>query len=80
MIDRTIQTVIDARTLPSCQERHAAIFNTFDNLSEGEALEVNIDHDPRPLKGKFEEQRTGRFTWDYLEAGPVVWRVRIGRI
>jgi uncharacterized protein (DUF2249 family) len=26
-----------------------------------------------------EAERTGQFTWDYLEEGPEAWRVRIGR-
>ena len=37
------------------------------------------DHDPLPLRYQFEAQYAGEFTWDYLEAGPTVWRVRIGR-
>ena len=37
------------------------------------------DHDPLPLRYQFEAQYAGEFTWDYLESGPKVWRVRIGR-
>jgi uncharacterized protein (DUF2249 family) len=37
------------------------------------------DHDPFPLRYQFEATRTGQFSWDYLEAGPVVWRVAIGK-
>jgi uncharacterized protein (DUF2249 family) len=38
------------------------------------------DHDPRPLRYQFEAEHAGRYSWDYLEAGPEVWRVRIGRL
>jgi uncharacterized protein (DUF2249 family) len=38
------------------------------------------DHDPRPLRYQFEAQYAGEYTWEYLEAGPAVWRVRIGRV
>jgi uncharacterized protein (DUF2249 family) len=37
------------------------------------------DHDPKPLRYQLEAEHAGRFTWDYLKAGPDVWRVRIGR-
>ena len=37
------------------------------------------DHDPKPLRYQFEAEHAGQFTWEYLESGPEVWRVRIGR-
>jgi uncharacterized protein (DUF2249 family) len=37
------------------------------------------DHDPRPLRRQFETRCADRFSWDYLEQGRAVWRVRIGR-
>ncbi|MEZ5160013.1 MAG: DUF2249 domain-containing protein [Marmoricola sp.] len=37
------------------------------------------DHDPKPLWYQFSAEYPDRFTWDYLESGPDVWRVRIGR-
>ena len=37
------------------------------------------DHDPRPLHYEIQAERPGRFDWEYLERGPEVWRVRIGR-
>jgi uncharacterized protein (DUF2249 family) len=38
------------------------------------------DHDPKPLRYQLEAENTGEFSWDYLEQGPEVWRVRIGRV
>jgi len=37
------------------------------------------DHDPKPLWYQFEAEYAGAFAWDYLEQGPEVWRVRVGR-
>jgi uncharacterized protein (DUF2249 family) len=37
------------------------------------------DHDPKPLRYQFEAEHAGEFTWDAVESGPEVWRVRIGR-
>ncbi|HEU4849079.1 MAG TPA: DUF2249 domain-containing protein [Terrimesophilobacter sp.] len=36
--------------------------------------------DPKPLYYQFEAEHTGEFSWDHLEQGPDVWRVRIGRV
>jgi uncharacterized protein (DUF2249 family) len=37
------------------------------------------DHDPKPLYYQFKVEHAREFTWDYLEQGPEVWRVRIGK-
>src|SRR5579872_4156455 len=61
------------------RERHTQIFDTFISLKPGEAFILINDHDPRPLYYQFQAEHTGQFSWDYLEQGPEVWRVRIGR-
>ncbi|GGV00404.1 hypothetical protein GCM10010182_17060 [Actinomadura cremea] len=41
---------------------------------------VQLDAVPgRAGRNQFAAEHSGRFTWDYLESGPEVWRVRIGR-
>jgi uncharacterized protein (DUF2249 family) len=55
------------------------IFATYGNLSPGEGFVLVNDHDPQPLRYQFEAEYLGDFTWDYLESGPEMWRVRIGR-
>jgi uncharacterized protein (DUF2249 family) len=55
------------------------IFETFEALDPGAGFELVNDHDPKPLYYQMAAERPGTFTWDYLEEGPVVWRVRIGR-
>ncbi len=69
---------LDVRRFPHGQ-RHDVIFTTFDSLAEGGGFVLVNDHDPRPLRYQFEAQHAGGYSWDYLQAGPDVWRVRISR-
>lgn len=73
-----IQSTIDVRTIAP-HERHALIFSSFNALPQGGALELLNDHDPAPLYRQFKSNFHGLFTWDYLEQGPELWRVRIGK-
>lgn len=61
------------------RDRHTQIFETFGALEPGAAFVLVNDHDPKPLYYQFQAENTGEFTWDYLEEGPEVWRVRISR-
>lgn len=69
---------LDVRPLAPAQ-RHQAIFAAYHALTPGECFVLVNDHDPRPLRYQFEAEYPDEHTWDYLEAGPAVWRVRIGR-
>jgi uncharacterized protein (DUF2249 family) len=69
---------LDVREIPPAR-RHTLIFHTYEALEPGRAFVLVNDHDPKPLYYQFEAERRGEFTWDYLEQGPQVWRVRIGR-
>jgi len=69
---------LDVRALAPAQ-RHERIFASYGALEPGSAFVLVNDHDPKPLRYQFEAEHSGEFTWDVLEAGPVVWRVRIGR-
>ena len=71
-------TTVDVRnTIP--RERHPLIFNTFRNLVPGDAFVLVNDHDPKPLYYQFQAELGEAFQWEYLESGPEVWKVRIGR-
>lgn len=59
--------------------RHELIFETYDALAPGTGFELVNDHDPKPLYYQLAAEHPDQFTWDYLEEGPAVWRVRIGR-
>jgi uncharacterized protein (DUF2249 family) len=69
---------LDIRAIPPAQ-RHPLIFQRFEALAPGESFVLVNDHDPKPLYYQFQAERTGAFTWEYLEQGPEAWRVRLGR-
>ncbi|TWP36676.1 DUF2249 domain-containing protein [Leekyejoonella antrihumi] len=71
--------ILDVRTeIP--KRRHELIFETFTDLTPGSAYVLVNDHDPKPLYYQFEAEHAGSYSWEYLEEGPEVWRVRIGRV
>ena len=74
----TVPGTLDVREVAP-RDRHPLIFGTFDRLAPGESFVLVNDHDPRPLYYQFQAEQPGQFHWEYLEQGPEVWRVRIGR-
>lgn len=70
--------VVDVREIPHGQ-RHPRIFARFARLAPGEGFTLVNNHDPKPLRREFQAAHPGGHTWDYLESGPEVWRVRIGK-
>ena len=70
--------IIDVREIAP-NIRHPLIFTTFDHLSPGEAFCIINDHDPKPLFYRLSADRPGMVSWQYLESGPDVWRIRISR-
>ncbi|MDN5794756.1 MAG: DUF2249 domain-containing protein [Intrasporangium sp.] len=69
---------LDVRSEPPAR-RHDLILGTYHDLTPGAGFELVNDHDPKPLFYQFDAEYKDQFTWDYLEQGPEVWRVRIGR-
>ena len=70
--------VLDVRAeIPA--RRHELIFATYGDLGAGDGFILVNDHDPKPLYYQFAAEHPNQFEWDYLEQGPQVWRVRIGR-
>lgn len=78
MCAAVVEKTVDVRTIAPAQ-RHPLIFGAFENLTPDETFVLVNDHDPKPLFYQFQAEYTGQFKWDYLERGPEVWRVRIGR-
>lgn len=62
------------------QLKHKVIFETFNGLASSEAMLLINDHDPMPLRFQFEAMHKGAFTWEYLEQGPAVFKVKIGKV
>lgn len=71
-------TPLDVRTIIA-RERHPLIFGTFRKLAPGDAFLLVNDHDPKPLYYQFQAELGEPFQWEYLESGPEVWKVRIGK-
>jgi len=69
---------IDVRTIIP-RERHPLIFDTFNQLAPGEAFLLVNDHDPKPLYYQFRAELGDLVQWEYIESGPEVWKVRIGK-
>ena len=75
----TSSTRVDVREVAP-RDRHPLIFSTFRSLGAGQTMELVNDHDPRPLYDQMQAEQPGRFSWDYVENGPDVWRVRIVKL
>lgn len=71
--------VLDVREIPPW-ERHPKIFDTFDNLESGQAIQLINDHDPRPLHYEFMHEREGQFEWDSEEKSPREWVATIKKL
>lgn len=70
---------IDLRPIAP-RDRHALVFARFDALQSGQAIELVNDHDPQALRVQFDDRAFGRYEWRFVESGPAVWRVRIGKL
>lgn len=78
-ITKTEPALIDVRALIPMQ-RHQKILQLVDELMPGDAFVLVNDHDPKPLYYQLEAEHPQQFSWTYLESGPEVWRVLIGKI
>ncbi|MGH6677971.1 MAG: DUF2249 domain-containing protein [Bradyrhizobium sp.] len=72
-------SIIDVRELPPAQ-RHQKIFQLVNELAVGGSFVLVNDHDPKPLYYQLEAEYPKMFSWTYLDTGPTVWRVEIGKL
>jgi uncharacterized protein (DUF2249 family) len=72
------ENILDVRNVVPF-ERHRLIFETFYNLKEGENFILINDHDPKPLYYQFKYELEGQFNWEYIQSGPDVWKIIIGK-
>lgn len=70
---------LDVRALAK-PDKHPRIFATFGALAVGESFVLVNNHDPRHLRQEFDADHAGAFDWEYLDRGPKLWRIRIGRV
>ena len=71
--------VVDVRSLVPAQ-RHTKFFQLVNELGPQSSFVLVNDHDPKPLYYQLEAEYPKQFSWTYLERGPEVWRVEIGKL
>lgn len=59
--------------------RHDMVYEAFARIKPGEAFVFTNDHDPKPLYYQLEAENDMPFTWEYLEEGPEVWKVKVAK-
>lgn len=69
---------LDVRRIPP-RNRPRAVTEAFLALAPGEQIELVTDHEPVPLRRRFEEQFGDTLGWTYIDEGPHAWRVRLKR-
>ncbi len=69
---------LDVRAIPHVQ-RQPLLFAAFRRLEPAQAFRLVNDHDPVPLRVRLGTAFPGQVAWEYLEEGPSVWQVRIGK-
>ena len=70
---------LDLRPLP-VPLRVPAVLHTLRHLGAPEALDVVAEIDPRQLHAQLRAEAPGRYSLNYIENGPAVWRLRITRL
>jgi uncharacterized protein (DUF2249 family) len=62
------------------RDRFETIMSAYDALPVSGRLELVVDHDPRCMYYTLRATRgDAAFTFEYLEDGPVTWRIRVGK-
>ncbi len=79
MTDLQTPHVLDVRAVEP-EHRFETIMGAYHTLQPGETLELVVDHDPECMYYTLlAEQGADAFAFDYLERGPVTWRVHVTR-
>ena len=62
------------------RDRFDRIMGAYESLTAAQTLELTVDHDPKCMYYTLQAQQGGEsFTFEYLEDGPVTWRVHVGK-
>ena len=72
-------TPVDVRKLAP-HDRYPVAFAAFHLLDDGESMELVHGQDLKALKIQFESSLPGKFSWAWMEQGPVVWRASLTRV
>lgn len=68
---------VDVRTVEP-KQRFELIMGAYEDLIDGQTLELTVDHDPKCMYYTLRATRgADAFDFDYLESGPETWRVHV---
>ncbi len=69
---------LDTRVIPHAI-RHATIFGALEGLNTGKGILLIANHNPLPLLAQLDQRSPGKFTVDYVEDGPELWKLSMVR-
>ena len=72
-------TELDVRSLRK-PDKHPAIFAAYAALDVGESFVLVNNHNPLHLRDEFEVEHPDGHSWEYIDEGRDVWRIRIGKV
>ncbi|MEO7080985.1 MAG: DUF2249 domain-containing protein, partial [Flavobacteriales bacterium] len=75
-METTTENILDAAQLAP-QVKHSTIFARIAELKDGESLILQNDHDPAPLRHQLGHTHQDTIGWEYLEKGPLSWKVKL---
>lgn len=71
---------LDVKSIPHSERSPKKILDVWNNIEQGDTLQILNDHDPKHLSSLFEAQYRDSFSWEYGEKGPVDWVVNIKKL
>ena len=63
-----------------CSTKFGLIMETWNKLEQGRSFVLINGHDPLPLYYQLSTQNPTGLQWDYLQRGPEVFEIRIGKL
>lgn len=72
------EKTLDASTL-SPAVKFQTIMDTFNSLGAGESFILQNNFDPQPLYLQLSSTNPDGLIWEYIENGPDLFRIRIGK-
>lgn len=70
---------LDVRSWTTAQ-RYAGVLDAFETLSQGAAVRVIVDHEPRALRLRLAQVHAGRYVWTQRNLGEDYWEATIQRV
>ncbi len=75
-METTTENILDVAQLAPPM-KHSTIFARIAELKDGDSLILHVDHDPAPLRLQLGHTHQDTIGWEYLEKGPVSWKVKL---